>query len=126
MFDRERTGRIDFRSFVVALSVLQRGTTDEKLRLLFDAYDTDGSGDLDRDETYAIVKASLVYGSARPRLASASAEHEYVTRLVADVFAAVDANNDGLLQFDEFKRAVESNAIVLESLVHVPNIVLGE
>lgn len=121
MFDRERTGRIDFRSFVVALSVLQRGTTDEKLRLLFDAFDIDGSGTLDRDEVYAIYKASLAFGGSQQH-ASAAAEHEYLTQLVAQCFAAVDANNDGVLQFDEFKRAVEAHAIVLDSLVHVPQI----
>jgi Ca2+-binding EF-hand superfamily protein len=121
MFDRERTGRIDFRSFVVALSVLQRGTTDEKLRLLFDAFDIDGSGTLDRDEVYAIYKASLTFGGSQQH-ASVAAEHEYLTQLVAQCFAAVDSNNDGVLQFDEFKRAVEAHAIVLDSLVHVPQI----
>lgn len=123
MFDRERTGKIDFRNFVAALSVLQRGTADEKLRLLFDAFDTDGSQTLDRDEVYAIYKASLAYGAAaQPRHASAAAEHEYLTQLVAQCFAAVDTNNDGVLQFDEFKRAVETSAIVLDALVHVPHI----
>lgn len=121
MFDRERSGVIDFRSFVVALSVLQRGTTDEKLRLLFDAFDIDGSGTLDRDEVYAIYKASLTFGG-RQQYASAQAEHDHLTQLVAQCFAAVDSNNDGVLQFDEFKRAVEAHAIVLDSLVHVPHI----
>ena len=100
---------------MIALSVLQRGTTDEKLRLLFDAFDTDSNGALDRGEVYQIYKASLAYGSEG---AGASA----LDKLVDECFKLADTNNDGMLSFDEFKTAVQSQALVLDSLVHVPNI----
>lgn len=89
MFDRDRNGAIDFREFVAGLSVLQRGSSDEKLKLLFDAYDLDSNGSLDRDEVFAIYKASLSFGKDT-QFGSAREETDAINKLVDQCFAFAD------------------------------------
>mgnify|MGYP003638035673 CR=1 FL=1 len=58
VFDRDRSGEVDFKEYVLGLSVFQRGSPEERLKLLFSMYDTDGSGSLTFDEIYNIYKAA--------------------------------------------------------------------
>ena len=48
---------IDFREVVCCLSVLTRGSTEERLRLLFDIFDADDSGFLEGEEIAALAGA---------------------------------------------------------------------
>ena len=41
-FDRSRSGSVDFREFVLGLSIASKGTPNEKLDLSFKVYDIDG------------------------------------------------------------------------------------
>jgi hypothetical protein len=43
-------GGTDYREFVAGLSVMVRGSMDERIEMAFKAYDTDGSGTIDRHE----------------------------------------------------------------------------
>ena len=43
-FDQDSHGRVSFRSFLLGMSVLSRGNTDEKLRWIFNLYDIDKNG----------------------------------------------------------------------------------
>ncbi len=46
--DSKRLGRVDFSDFVCGLSILQHGTSEEKLRFAFSAYDIDHNGGIDQ------------------------------------------------------------------------------
>jgi serine/threonine-protein phosphatase 2B regulatory subunit len=46
--DTDKSGYIDFKNFIVGLSVLRHGTREQKLWLAFRAYDTMGLETLDR------------------------------------------------------------------------------
>jgi Ca2+-binding EF-hand superfamily protein len=54
------------------------------LRLLFDAYDLDSNGQLDRDELYQIYKASLSF-SGQHNYATHAEQHAAITRMVDEV-----------------------------------------
>ena len=41
---------IDFRDFVMVIHLTSNGSADEKLRLMFRMYDTDGNGSIDKAE----------------------------------------------------------------------------
>jgi Ca2+-binding EF-hand superfamily protein len=56
-FDQDGNGKIDFSELVCGLSVLCKGTQDEKIRYAFRGYDLDGDGYITKDELYKMFKA---------------------------------------------------------------------
>ena len=55
-FDKDGSGRINFREFVTALSVQAKGSLDEKLTWAYELYDMDSSGFISRAEVKNMVQ----------------------------------------------------------------------
>jgi len=112
-FDVNKDGQINFKEFVTGLSVVQKGTMEERLKFLFNAYDTDGSGTLTPDEVFNIFKASLA-SKGQP------VDNEEITKMVNECFRQIDVNNDGEINFEEFKAAVANQQLMINCFVHYP------
>lgn len=56
-FDQDSNGRIDFSELVCGLSVLCKGTSEEKIKYAFRGYDLDSDGYITQDELFKMFKA---------------------------------------------------------------------
>ena len=82
--------------------------------MCFNVFDADNSGFLSREELMNLLSSNgLDLGAVS---ADGSADESRATRL-ADVFSRMDFNNDGRVSFDEFKKALQTDPIVAESVM---------
>eukprot|EP00007_Cunea_sp_BSH-02190019_P007547 CAMPEP_0174234814 /NCGR_PEP_ID=MMETSP0417-20130205/4453_1 /TAXON_ID=242541 /ORGANISM="Mayorella sp, Strain BSH-02190019" /LENGTH=1117 /DNA_ID=CAMNT_0015313229 /DNA_START=45 /DNA_END=3398 /DNA_ORIENTATION=- len=106
-FDEDGDGTVSFLEFCVGLSVLQRGSIEERLQFMFKAYDVDNSGDLSPQEVFNLYKATL---NSRGRHVSDAELQQYVK----DIFAVADLDNSGGIDVDEFIMAVKQQKLFLD------------
>jgi len=111
-FDNNKDGKINFKEFVTGLSVVQRGTLDERLKFMFKAYDTNGDGVLSPSEVFDLFQATT-------RSKGKNLTDKQILDMVNQCFKEVDVNHDGTISFEEFKVAVNSQKIVLDSFVNL-------
>ncbi|XP_035678837.1 lysophosphatidylcholine acyltransferase 2-like isoform X1 [Branchiostoma floridae] len=88
MYDRDGSGRIDFREYVIGLSVVsQPANTEETLQMAFKMFDTEGNGKITEASLAAILRSAF----------------NMETMDVSDLFKAVDTNGNGVITYDEFE-----------------------
>jgi len=112
-FDKNGDGSIDFREFIIGLSVTNRGTVDQKLRWAFNMYDLDGSGDVSREEILVIIQA--IYKMVGKHLLEEIEENSLEER-VDNIFKTMDKNLDGGLSIDEFIEGTMDDATLVTLL----------
>ncbi|XP_066050676.1 lysophosphatidylcholine acyltransferase 2 [Chamaea fasciata] len=88
LFDRNGDGTIDFREYVIGLSILcNPANTEETIRMAFKLFDMDDDGTITEDEFASIIQSAL----GLPELD------------VSVLFKEIDADETGKLSYEEFK-----------------------
>ncbi|XP_013380849.1 neuronal calcium sensor 2 [Lingula anatina] len=95
-FDEDNSGAIDFKEFLVAISITKSGEPEEKLALAFRLYDIDRNGTIEEHEMTEILKAIYSLVGREPQLESSPKER------ARSIFKKMDTNCDGVLTKDEF------------------------
>lgn len=102
--DTDRDGTIDFREFAVLLATVAQVSDEEKLKLMFRAYDADHSGNLSLDEIFNIFRAASGMNDT-------VASDEQLLETVSAVFKEIDLDGNGEISFDEFVQGVNSGKL---------------
>jgi len=113
LLDTNGDGTVDLQEFVTGLSMLCKGSVEEKLALSFKAYDLDGNGFISKDELALMFKSAWIagfralcatHGNEELSLEDLNEFSEEMANLFADnAFDTLDTNRDGQLSFEEFK-----------------------
>merc|ERR1711936_552910 len=93
IYDTNLDGEIDFREFMLALSVMSRGSAEDNLRQIFRLFDVNSDGRVEREALSRVVGELRKVGAV---------EEE---DLVATAFNEMDANMDGSISQEEFVSA---------------------
>ncbi|XP_023801856.1 Kv channel-interacting protein 4-like, partial [Cyanistes caeruleus] len=99
--------------FALGLSVLLRGTEQQKLRWTFDLYDVNKDGYISKEDMLEIMKSiyAMMGRCTEPALgASAPAQH------VELFFQKMDRNRDGVVTFEEFLATCQEDKDIMSSM----------
>ncbi|XP_037028137.1 Kv channel-interacting protein 4 isoform X4 [Bradysia coprophila] len=112
--DQDRSGIVSFEEFVQGLSILSRGSMDEKLQWTFSLYDINGDGYITRDEMTDIVTAIYELMGRHPD--STGPEEEKIKDKVEKIFQKMDVNRDGVVTLDEFLDCCRNDDAISRSM----------
>jgi Ca2+-binding EF-hand superfamily protein len=102
VFDENGDGKIEPREIMVGLEMFRETSFKEKLEVFFNICDDDGSGDIDEEEFYNVLK--LCVNTVKERKMLRESLHE--------LFVAIDENGNGVLTKEEIIKAADASEAV--------------
>ena len=131
VFDSDKSGSIDFKEFICALSVTSRGKMEDKLDWAFQLYDIDGDGEISYNEMLQIVEAiykmvSLITfvtaymqwltSSQVGSMVKLPADEDTPEKRVRKIFKMMDKDENGSLDMAEFKEGSKRDETIVSAL----------
>ena len=101
-FDKDCDGVLNYKEFIVGLSLTAKSDLDEKLRWAFSFYDEDKSGFITRNELYDVFKAF-------DKISPDAKQTATLDQRVDAVFKLIDKDNDNKITIDEFVEGVKKD-----------------
>ena len=102
LIDSDGSGGVNFREWLLSVAVLSEegAVPEETLRFAFQLFDSDGSGAIDEGEFFALLHSLR--------------RDVYDRQTCAGLFAKMDANKNGLIDFEEFCAFAKKNPVLAE------------
>lgn len=131
VFDADKSGSIDFKEFICALSVTSRGKMEDKLDWAFQLYDIDGDGQISYNEMLSIVEAiyKMVRQNGTRRVATCAdtirqvgsmvklpEDEDTPEKRVRKIFRMMDKDENGSLDMAEFKEGSKRDETIVSAL----------
>ncbi|KAF9099302.1 Neuronal calcium sensor 1 [Mortierella sp. AD031] len=113
VFDEDKNGHIEFKEFIVALSVTSRGNLEDKLQWAFQLYDIDNDNAITYDEMLSIVDAIYKMVGTMVKLPE---DEDTPEKRVSKIFALMDKDKNGQLSFEEFKEGSMKDPTIVQAL----------
>ncbi|KAM9067672.1 A-type potassium channel modulatory protein KCNIP2 isoform X3 [Sminthopsis crassicaudata] len=119
-FDTNHDGSVSFEDFVAGLSVILRGTIDDRLNWAFNLYDLNKDGFITKEEMLDIMKSiydmmgKYTYPALREE---APREH------VESFFQKMDRNKDGVVTIEEFIESCQKDENIMRSMQLFDNVI---
>uniref|UniRef100_A0A4W3I3Q9 Potassium voltage-gated channel interacting protein 4 n=1 Tax=Callorhinchus milii TaxID=7868 RepID=A0A4W3I3Q9_CALMI len=119
-FDTDHNGSVSFEDFVTGLSVLLRGTIQDKLKWAFNLYDINKDGYITKEEMLDIMKSiyDMMGKYTYPVL-----RDEIPRQHVEIFFQKMDKNKDGVVTIDEFIETCQKDENIMKSMQLFENVI---
>ncbi|XP_044538251.1 Kv channel-interacting protein 4 isoform X4 [Gracilinanus agilis] len=119
-FDTDHNGSVSFEDFVMGLSILLRGTVQEKLNWAFNLYDINKDGCITKEEMLDIMKAIYdMMGKCTYPVLKEDAPRQHVETF----FQKMDKNKDGVVTIDEFIESCQKDENIMRSMQLFENVI---
>lgn len=114
LFDVDNSKYIDFKEFIVALSVTSRGTVDQKLEWSYKLYDLNRTGKVSYKELLQVIQA--IYKMVGPMVALPDDEATPELR-AGKLFRMLDKKTEtDYISYDDFKKLAKIDPSLTSSL----------
>jgi len=101
--DHQRTGLVTFEDFAVGLSILLKGSLEDRLRWTFQVYDVNKDGVLSRGEVRDVTGAIYdLMGHPNGERLKSEANDQIIDRRAEIAFQKMDLDQDGVITLEEF------------------------
>ncbi|XP_060069905.1 neurocalcin homolog [Ylistrum balloti] len=111
-FDLNGDGKVDFREFLIGLSVTSTDNIDQKLKWAFSMYDVDGDGAITRKEMLDMMASIYRMTPLIVKPPDVATPEMMTTKL----FGNIDENGDGSITLEEFRTGAKADPLILNML----------
>ncbi|CAL8359048.1 unnamed protein product [Boreogadus saida] len=119
-FDTDKNGSVSFEDFVFGLSIILRGTINDRLNWAFNLYDLNKDGCITKEEMLDIMKSiyDMMGKCTYPNMQDeAPREH------VENFFQKMDRNKDGVVTIEEFIESCQKDENIMQSMQLFDNVI---
>nr|XP_023676338.1 Kv channel-interacting protein 2 isoform X1 [Paramormyrops kingsleyae] len=119
-FDTNKNGSVSFEDFVMGLSIILRGSINDRLNWAFNLYDLNKDGCITKEEMLDIMKSIYdMMGKWTYPCMQDNAPKEHVENF----FQKMDRNNDGVVTIDEFIESCQKDENIMQSMQLFDNVI---
>jgi Ca2+-binding EF-hand superfamily protein len=113
VFDTDKSGTIDFKEFICALSITSRGQNEDKLDWAFALYDIDGDGLISKDEMLQIVTSIFKMVGSMVKLPE---DEDTPEKRVDKIWASMAKEGETKVDKQRFKQGALDDESIISAL----------